>query len=265
MKQNIVQESKNVIWRLKLDKDRLLHIPKAERVLFIALGHLANELAVLQKQVLWTSKFGNPDNLPTKGTITHAFICARLLAGKLKEGYRLLQKRFLSAKLEPVYAPTLSDEAAAALADLKRYFGRKNNIDTIRNQHAFHYSPEATEKALESTPDELEIFLGYEAGNTLYYLSEILTMRALIGSDESEPERVLSSILDDIVAVTGKLLVFIGAFVKAFFDRYPDLLVDGGRKEDPGQLVPLRSVGIPWFTDTSGEYAQQAEYRESVP
>lgn len=240
------------LYRIAFDKAKLSCVPQAERLLFFALGHLANEINALNKQVLWCFK---PDSEPaavSKAQISLALIFLRLLAGKLKEGYLLLERYYLCGKppLASTYESLLPSDMQDNLKALKRYFCKKNAIDTIRSNYGFHYSPSEIEAALALVPDDLELFVAENFGNSLYYASEVLANRAMlraIDPDSSDDVATFHRIVGDVVAVAGKMLSLAAALMAGFIQRHSDIFSGTAEELSLPGLVELREFQVPWF------------------
>lgn len=185
-----VPDNTIVVYRFVFDKLKLSSVPQQERLLFFALGHLANEINALNKQVLWCFKPDAEPSVVARAQVSLGLMYLRLLAGKLKEGYLLLQRHYLPGQpsLATVYDRCLLPDARNALTFLKRYFGKKNNVDTVRTHYSFHYSPEELEAGIALVPDDLELFVSQMQGNSFYYASEVLANQAMIRAVDADAE-----------------------------------------------------------------------------
>lgn len=122
------------VCRARLSKLRLQELPRDERRLFLALGHAVNEVSALRELLFWSSDFSPDNEALTQGRITFALLFVRLLAGKTKEAYELIRKRFLNSKtLSQLYLSILSPKGQEALSTLKRLFGGFNLLSSVRN------------------------------------------------------------------------------------------------------------------------------------
>src|ERR1043165_7751474 len=101
-----------------LSKAKLDAIPEAERAFYVHIGHLRNELTILNRLLLWINN--NPyDNL-VQGSVNlgQGLTITKLLAGKLWEGWELLNKVYFPAKLGLIIEPNLSQTAKKAMQEL---------------------------------------------------------------------------------------------------------------------------------------------------
>jgi hypothetical protein len=129
------------IVRIKIPKSLVAQLPEKERTFFFLMGHFGNELNVLQKLFYWCAIYSSDDEIRQRAHATQALVVAKLLIGKLYEGWALTEKVFFASHLSKVYEPLLMGEGKTGLDHLKRYFGRENLLNKVRNKFAFHYSP----------------------------------------------------------------------------------------------------------------------------
>lgn len=138
------------IYRGRLNKAELLSLPDHERKLFCAIAHLQNEINILLRAVLWSSDFSSDNEAEIQGQVSTSLFFVKLLAGKLREGWTLLEKFFFSHKsLSNDFRAHASLKQKEALEALSRYFGKANVIHDVRTDFAFHYSPEDLDAFLQ--------------------------------------------------------------------------------------------------------------------
>jgi len=240
------------VFKAVISKDQLTSVTEQERVFFLSIGHFANEVNVLQKMLLWSSDFDAQPDAVLKANITSALVFLRLLAGKLKEGHNLLSKYYFGARLSHSYDALLSKVAYDALAFLKQYFSKKNDVDHIRNNYAFHYSPLKANAELMDVPDDLELFVAEDYGNTLYYAQEVLANRALFRSlGDEDLQKSFSKLIEEVLEVAKYFSVFTTGFMEALLNQHAELLDGVAQPVELGTLPCLLDVQIPWFTDNS--------------
>jgi hypothetical protein len=190
---------------LTMDRARLSGVPEVERTFVFGIGHIANEVNVLQKLLYWTAPSEDEDPQSKKAHSTQALTIAKVLSGKLAEGWQFLEKAFFATKLSATYEPKLEAEGAAALSNLKRYFGRKNLVVDIRNKLAFHYSAEHMRSGFELVPssEDWSILVAESSGNTLYYAADLVANYALLHLVQpSDPWNGLDKLLHELIPVS---------------------------------------------------------------
>lgn len=74
------------IYEVPISKQQLDSIPTSERLFFIEIAHLANELSTLNRLLLFVSNASYTTELETRARNSQALLLIRLCSGKLFEG-----------------------------------------------------------------------------------------------------------------------------------------------------------------------------------
>ena len=175
-----------------------------EQTFFIQITHLLNEINILRKLTLISSgnALNSSDEVERRGHYCQTQFFLRMLAGKLNEGWEMLQRDFWGTKLSIDYEKKLSQPGQSSLKKLKQYFSANNNIKLIRNQFAFHYDSEEIKEIIkEIPPSEVpHLIFAEHRINCLYSLSDIIVNWAILRSiNPTDPKRALETLIDEIV------------------------------------------------------------------
>src|SRR5438477_10729373 len=108
--------------RIELQKKLMTKLPQAERKWVFFLGHIANEITLLNKLLLWTQFHGDPKDLRVVAAAAQSIMVAKLLAGKQYEAAEILKASYFPATVRKIYGPLLNSAARQAEADLEAYF-----------------------------------------------------------------------------------------------------------------------------------------------
>lgn len=239
---------------VQLDQSKLLLIPEDERTLYFSLGHAANEVNALAKLLYWASNGLARNEAEQRGCEALELLFIQLLAGKLHESGVLLKHKYAGPKLSKKYYSKLDNPTKESLKKLKKYLGSEKTCDKIRNQFAFHYSPDELAARLPTTTSELHVYLQRDtAPNNLFAFSETLLTQALlellksIGDYDS-----LNKLVDELLDAGVLFLQVADALMFAIGDDCGLEL----RLKDPvevqfEELPAFQSVAISWFSDTS--------------
>jgi hypothetical protein len=182
---------------------------------------------------------------------------AKLLAGKLHEGWQLMQKAYFGSKLSLELAPLLAESTRQELIDLKAYFSKPNLIYTVRNTFSFHYSAEEIAKhwqdaALE--PD-FDFFIGNEYGNTFHQASEMAVSFAVLKSINPESlSAALETFLREVQNVTSLFNGFLSGVMIVLLERCLGTTLSSLGVED--QVHPnkrFEEIRIPFFYEPPSE------------
>lgn len=242
------------ITKLTLTKKHIDLLPEKERIFFIQLAHLSNEITLLTKLLILSNNKSETEVI-NKAYAMQSSLIARMSIGKLHESWRLLEKYFFASKLCKVYEPKLAEDGFQALQKLKKYFGKNNLISDIRNNFSFHYpSFDEIKKQLKAIPDdtEFQLFLGNDYVNNNYYMAEeIITNLMLNYVKKTTLQEAMFDIFDVLSQVSGWFIVFGQYCMFAFLDEFMGDVEDKLKM----QILKVESQGdideikIPYFVD----------------
>ena len=246
------------IYRLELNKKLLLEVPEDERNLFFAIAHLQNEIGFSINSVAWSKFVGLEDKNEMEGQIALNFFYLKILAGKLHEGWQLLNKYLFSNKELSLYFNEKSKkDGLECLKRLKKYFSKANAVSNIRNELSFHYNPTELSKHLDAMKDNLSLYLSDEnLSNTIYYFAEALSSWAALSKfSNSQNKNPLKIIVEELIEVAGDFSIFNMNFMKVIINKYnPDIWKDVGKEIKITGLRHFKDIRIPAFVDTSKGY-----------
>jgi len=185
------------IKKISISKENLEKTNKDERIFFYGSSWFLAEISTLQKLHHFAMNLeGIEDEYPSPELYARNYQTAFLgclLSSKLWEGWVLLKKDYFLKKLDQKYQKQYSEEAKESLKYLKKYFGRENIINKIRNS-TFHYpvgedETEYFENLLSNEPKDYETqyFIGESFGQSLFPIDRFLAnFSSKIGKDGIE-------------------------------------------------------------------------------
>ena len=212
---------------LKITRRQLKKIPEDERAMFIGLAHFANETNALNKLLFWTSNapFNHP--VEKKAVSFQALVILRVFAGKLYEGWRLIDQGYIKSRLKEEYNDALLPESRDAFGKLEDYFNnRHNRIKTVRHKYANHYDLLKLKDCLDDVPDEeaLDFYLHKIQANTFYYGAELAVTYSLLNDirKDGNHDQAFKDIFKDITQVYGWFADFVGGWLIIVTKKYLD-------------------------------------------
>lgn len=243
------------ITRFRLNRVALMDVPREEAQLFLALGHLHNELILFQRLVIWS--FGTEENKPEphlQAQLTQTMIFLRYLGARMFEGWQTIDRDYFKSKISKIYNADLSGVARQAYEVVKGYDynSGENPLRVLRNSFAFHSSAKAIGRGLEHIADEtLDFYLGDTHIDSLFHASEVVLNISILGTAEfDERERRLGELVDEIVGQAREWLLFIQGLMNIFLKRYPSVQEEATGNFNLLGLPDFEEVRIPWFTST---------------
>ena len=274
------------IYKATLDKAWLESLPSEDRIFFLTLAHILNEINALYKLLYWTSDISSESDLLVLGQLTFSRIAVITLVGKLKEAneflndYNFFTMRNINFQN---YKKTMSQEGIDAISNIHKYFKKKNFMHVVRNL-TFHYPKSKNEhdrKKLEDgfssvLPEELTLYL--EKGgssNDLYYFAEAVFARSLyelvddsdvipdelVDDSDIVPDKLVND-SDDVqdkliqamiklqresMEVAGWFRQFGHAFIVAFLNEHGKPALT--EEVELPSLESFSDIQLPWFTD----------------
>ena len=184
---------------MAVPKGKYSKLPEQEKVFLFQISHFLNEIWVLQKTIIVSQNGIDRLKEPEFGArISQSHFFIKLLAGTLWEAWVVTSKGYLSMNKPPYHLEKQADEA---LSKLKTYFSKKNNINYIRNKHAFHAdSTRITEGIKLLGTDPLEYLVPTGDGGIFCHLAETADNAALLHHiDSTSLEGALKKLFGEVV------------------------------------------------------------------
>lgn len=239
------------LYKIPIEKSKLDSMSENERIFFIQLAHFGNEINILRRIFLWSTLAKPRHDVEEKASVAQALCMAKILTGKLNEGWELLQRGFFRSGLSKEYEPRLIDQARESLSNLKKYFSKTNVINKVRNKFSFHYSSDGIKECFKqlSHSVDFDIYLSHNHSNSFYYAPEALVNYAIMESIEpGKHEEAMELFIQETINVTGWFLSFSDGFMIEIAKRHL-----GIRLEDLA-AIELELPGPPKFDEISIPY-----------
>ena len=211
------------VYEIPISQQQLDSIPTDERLFFIQIGHLANELSTLNRLLLFVSNSAGTTELERRAGNCQALLLVRLCSGKLFEGWQMLQRDYFRSKLSKEYDSLLDESGKNSLNEIKRYFSKNNLIKDIRDKFAFHYSSDDLQNQLQRSKDvgTLYIYLGYAHGNSFYSFADVLVGSAMLSKvPGADPQPGMDALFVDPINGIKWFLDFIGSCMIVLAEKY---------------------------------------------
>jgi hypothetical protein len=240
--------------KVEIPKSKLSLIPENERVFFVQTGNLLNDLSMLQKLMIFSTNIKTANQVVHTAQNMQTLSLIRIQAGKLHEGWQLLQKNFFGTKLSREYEKKLSDPEKESLKKLKTYFRKdKNLISLIRNKFAFHYytSSEEINQLIDEVPNSeiFEIFMSEFYGNCVFSMSNVLITYLIlehtgVANTDENTDKAILKLLRDVIYVTRWFGNFLGGCLLIFTKKH--LGLNSTEVEIP-EPRDINEVTLPYF------------------
>lgn len=245
------------IYSIPVPKDKLRSMPKDERALLLLLGYAANQLAMLQKLLMFCTNATPPDALEETLAAVQTQMMLRLAIGVLNEAWLLISLRFIGSPVGKAHESSLDAGGRQALANLRRQFGGSNLLNKIRNNFAFHYPHnDDVEKIFQlacSGPDmdeHLSLHFSHHGFNSMFLLSDLIFVAGI--HDQVRDTAHLhpqETIMKETMSATGDIIEFSKAYTAMIWKKYfgAEMLASGIHTIVTAPHVD--DVSIPFFVE----------------
>jgi hypothetical protein len=168
--------------QLQINEATLKALPNRQRNQFIACMHAHNELAVMNRLLMFSCNAVAIGELHDHAQGVQMWCIMQVLTGKLFEAWNMLYERFLKSNpIDPAIV-ALSDDHKQSLSWLQDYFSPKDTaLRIIRDKSAFHYDKQLNldEAVADASEGERRVYLAQHPANGLYYLGSSLVFRTV--------------------------------------------------------------------------------------
>ena len=243
------------IYRVRLSLDRLRALPSDERAMLFLVGLAANQIALLQKLVTFSSNKTPVDAVEQKLSGAQTQMVARLAIGVLAETWQLIHRRFIGRPIGKRYQDLLSADGQRALADVRRLFGGSGLLANLRNDNVFHFPSEtAIEEAFARASndpmwdDDWDVFLGQSTVNTFFFASDVLAIHAM--QQTSGSANLIESqtrIMDEVRRANDAMTEFAHEFFAAVWRQHFGAEMDAVICADIAAAPSLFEFWVPFF------------------
>ena len=236
--------------KVKITKAMLNCLDEREKVLFVQLANMLNEVYILNRMVLLSFKTNsNGTEVEEWAQHSQSLFFLEILAGKLFEGWELLKRDYFTARLSREYKESLTIVGSDALEELKRYFSNSNIITKVSNQHAFHFSEQASEGIIKQIVkieehEDNAVYLSEMLGNCFFYWPDrVMTSIMLDDINPDDHAKAIDLFVGDTLSIARKYIDFINDVLFIIVSKM-DYDADEIFIPDPPELD---SIMIPYF------------------
>lgn len=227
-------------------------IPDRERAVLVVISHALNEINVLAKWFVMTSRIDDEPRWKAHGQICQALVIGRTLIGKLHEAWEILRKGYFATPMAKDYLSSIDAEGAEAAGRLGRYFGRRNLVKSVRDSFAFHYSLDGASPVFEEDipTTELIMYFGDSNGNTLYQFGEYVLGKAMLASiDPTNEHAAFGKLLDETSSVVADINTYGQRIITTLLIRFigSDSLHVAAKEIEIGPLPDSTELKFPYF------------------
>lgn len=234
-----------------------------ERSILLAASRIQNEIRFCIRGLHGVMAFKHDSSIVMKGQLSFELFQVRLFAGKLYEGWRLLERFYFRKDrkaLRELFHSFNGGIGKAAEQEFVSDFDAKY-LKVVRDKLAFHFEQDELERQLTQMSDELEILVGLPNGEepgkaqVIHYYIEAMLGHALLSKlDSSDEYNAYQKTIERIDHSATAMMKFTDNLIAWILGRHGEGIWDGLApppdkiSEIPGE----ESVCIPCFVEFSG-------------
>jgi hypothetical protein len=227
------------VLRLNLSAAGLRALDPHQRYVFALVGHIFNELMLLQKWLHVSRRPPGASGPLADTSVTISMFLLRVLAAKVYEAVLVLKKESVSDVLKAEFFSGHDGLPEKWDSTLKRY-EELGWLATIRNQGAFHYM-----NATQWGPylgnqycEDAYMYVGERYADTLFHWAEIAaSLPAMFAANALDPFEGLTQMLDDLGVLLSDLTDCLALGAQVFIDQ---------KNLGQDELQPLRFEAPPF-------------------
>lgn len=236
--------------KVEIPMSKLSSVSENERVFFVQIGSILSDLSMLQKLTVFSTNKIPENQVVRAAQNLQTLSLLRIQAGKLHEGWNVLQENFFKEGFSQKYLGKLNPSEKQSYDKVTTYFDdRKNLISLIRDNFAFHYFTKSKSiRKLFDKVSDLELFEVYMSeyyGNCVFSISEILiNFKIQEYTGIKGTNKAMDKLLRDVKDITEWFGHFLGRFLLVFAEEHLGLQYTKVEIPEPSNI---NRVILPYF------------------
>jgi hypothetical protein len=245
------------VFRIPIPCDRLKTLPQDERELLLLLGYVSNQVLMLQKLLVYSTKLNPKSEVEQFATGVQPQMLVRIAISAAFEAWRLIESRFLSRPLARDYRDRLDKAGLQALEDLKKQFGKSALLPAVRNNFGFHYPESAdVEAAFQAAAkdgdfvDMWKVYFSQHGFNSLFLFSDAIFAHGIAAQvGETDLVELQKRLMGELNSASTNVVQFAQAFFAAVWVKNFGEVIDAQDVVKIEGAPSLDEVALPFFVE----------------
>ena len=245
------------VYRIPIPKNRLLKLPKDERVLLLQLGQMANQVLMFEKLLIFATKLDPDNEVETYASGLQTQMLVRLAVGTVFESLLLVERLFVSSKIGNDYKDRLDKKGNEALACLKKLLGKSALLAAVRNNYGFHYPKvDETEAAFQAAIADADfdnmwkVFFSQHGFNSLFLFCDVISTKGIAAEVGVEDLAALQQqLMTELREAALNLVEFAHSFFAALWVKHFGEVIDAQDIVEIKGAPKYDEVSIPFFVE----------------
>lgn len=206
------------VLKFPMSKAVLDRAPADERLLYLQLGLIANEINFLHRDLIVAFRSTQDSDAEREAAAAQTLLTLRMLAGRLHVAHEMLSAN------KALQAACKDTNFRSDWKSIGAYFSKDNVIKAIRNQVAFHNSAELAERAYERLGDlEFNEYFTGHVGACLFGSAQailVTSIRELVGEDDYYV--ALDRVMEDVLTIASTFNALAHKYLMMFWSAHVD-------------------------------------------
>jgi hypothetical protein len=245
------------VYRIPVPKDSLLKLPKEERVLLLQLGHMANQVLMFEKLLIFATKLDPETEVEQFATGVQTQMLVRLAVSAMFESLLLVERLFVKSKVGTEYKDLLDEKGRNSLAYLKSLMGKSALFAAIRNNYGFHHpGADATEAAFQAAVADADfdamwkVFYSHHGFNSIFLFCDVIATKGIAAEAGVEDLTALQQqLMTDLREAALNLVDFAHSFFAALWVKHFGKEIDAEGITKIDGAPKYDGVSIPFFVE----------------
>jgi hypothetical protein len=245
------------VYRIPIPKDSLLKLPKEERVCLLQLGHMANQVLMFEKLLIFATTLDSKNEVEQYTTGVQTQMLVRLAVSAVFESLRVVERLFVKSKIGNDYKDKLDKKGSDALAYLKKLMGKSALLAAVRNNYGFHYPKvDETEAAFQAAiADEdfdgmWKVYFSHHGFNSMFLFCDVISTKGIAAEAGVADLAVLQKqLMTELREAALNLVDFAHSFFAALWVQHFGEEIDAEGITEVTGAPKFDEVSIPFFVE----------------
>lgn len=245
------------VYRIPIQKDSLLKLPKEERVCLLQLGHMANQVLMFEKLLIFATTLDSKNEVEQYTIGVQTQMLVRLAISAVFESLRVVERLFVGSKIGKDYSGKLDKKGSDALAYLKQLMGNSALLAAVRNNYGFHYPKvDETEAAFQAAIDDTDfdgmwkVYFSYHGFNSMFLFCDVISTKGIAAeAGVADLAALQEKLMTELREGALNLVDFAHSFFAALWVQHFGEVIDAEGITEITGAPKFNEVSIPFFVE----------------
>lgn len=245
------------VYRIPIPKDFLLKLPTEERVFLLQLGHMANQVLMFEKLLIFATTLDSKNEVEQHTTGVQTQMLVRLAVSAVYESLRVVEKLFVKSNIGNDYRDKLDTKGSDALAYLKKLMGKSALLAAVRNNYGFHYPKvNETEEAFQAAIADADfdgmwkVYFSHHGFNSMFLFCDVIWTKGIAAkAGVADLAALQKQLMTELREAALNLVNFAHSFFAALWIQHFGKEIDAEGITEVTGAPKFDEVSIPFFVE----------------